>query len=154
VMGLALTWVYLMLPIPVYGTLWILVIGYVTTLTPFSLRIVHAALLQLHKELEEAAELASPSWLRNTVFILLPLILPGLVVAWLYVLTLTFKILSLPVLLSHVGTEVLPVLIFGLYEGGQYSQLSALGVVLIAAICSVAGVTWLITSRFSLSTKG
>jgi iron(III) transport system permease protein len=154
VMGLALTWVYLMLPIPIYGTLWILVIGYVTTLIPFSLRIIHAALLQLHKELEEAAELASPSWFRNTVFILLPLILPGLVVAWLYVLTLTFKILSIPVLLSHVGTEVLPVLIFGLYEGGQYPQLSALGIILIASICSIAGITRLISSRFSVPTKG
>jgi iron(III) transport system permease protein len=154
VMGLALTWVYLMLPIPIYGTLWILVIGYVTILIPFSLRIIHAALLQLHKELEEAAELASPSWFRNTVFILLPLILPGLVVAWLYVLTLTFKILSIPVLLSHVGTEVLPVLIFGLYEGGQYPELSALGMILIASICAIAGITRLISSRFSVATKG
>jgi iron(III) transport system permease protein len=153
VMGLALLWLYLMLPIPVYGTLWILVIGYVTTLIPFSLRIIHAALLQVHKELEEAAELANPSWFRNTVFILLPLILPGLVVAWLYVLTLTFKILSVPVLLSHVGTEVLPVLIFGLYESGQYPQLSALGMILIAAICLIAGVTRLISSRFSVPTK-
>lgn len=153
VMGLALLWVYLMLPIPIYGTLWILVIGYVTMLLPFSLRIVHAALLQLHKELEEAAELASPSWLRNIVFILLPLILPGLVVAWLYVLTLTFKILSIPVLLSHVGTEVLPVLIFGLYESGEYPQLSALGVILIVGICLIAGVTRLISARFSAATK-
>lgn len=153
VMGLALLWVYLVLPIPIYGTLWVLVIGYVTTLIPFSLRIIHAALLQLHKELEEAAELASPSWFRNTIFILLPLILPGLLVAWLYVLTLTFKILSVPVLLSHVGTEVLPVLIFGLYEGGQYPHLSALGMILIATICAVAGVARLISSRFAVPTK-
>jgi iron(III) transport system permease protein len=121
---------------------------------PISVRIVHAAFLQLHKQLEEAAELASPSWFRNTVFILLPLILPSLVVAWLYVLTLTFKILSIPILLSHVGTEVLPVLIYGLYESGQYPQLSALGIILIASICSIAGITRLISSRFSVSTKG
>lgn len=154
VMGLALLWVYLTLPIPIYGTLWILIIGYVTTFIPISLRIVHAALLQLHKELEEAAELANPSWFRNTVFILLPLILPAVVVAWLYVLTLSFKILSIPVLLSHVGTEVLPVFIFGLYESGEYPQLSALGMILIVGICLIAGVTRLISSRFSVATKG
>jgi iron(III) transport system permease protein len=153
VMGLALLWMYLTIPIPVYGTLWILVIGYVTTFIPISLRFVHATLLQVHKELEEAAELAHPSWFRNTTHILLPLILPGLLVAWLYVLTLTFKSLSLPVLLSHVGTEVLPVLIFGLYQSGEYPQLSALGMVLIVCICLIAGVTRLISARFSVATK-
>lgn len=153
VMGLALLWVYLTLPIPIYGTLWILIIGYVTAFIPISLRIVHAALLQLHKELEEAADLANPSWFRNTVSILLPLILPGLVVAWLYILTLTFKVLSIPVLLSHVGTEVLPVLIFGLYESGEYPQLSALGMILVLGLCLIAGLTRLISSRFSITTK-
>lgn len=153
VMGLALLWMYLTIPIPIYGTLWILVIGYVTTFIPISLRFVHATLLQVHKELEEAAELANPSWLRNATAILLPLILPGLLVAWLYVLTLTFKSLSLPVLLSHVGTEVLPVLIFGLYQSGEYPQLSALGMVMIVGICLIAGATRLIGARFSVSTK-
>jgi len=153
VIGLALIWVYLTLPVPIYGTLWILVIGYVTILMPISLRIVHASLLQLHKELEEAAEIANPSWWRNTMFVLLPLILPGLLVAWLYVLTLTFKILSVPILLSHVGTQVLPVVIFGLFESGEYSQLSAIGIILIVAICSIAGLARLISLRFAVPTK-
>jgi iron(III) transport system permease protein len=153
VMSLALVWMYLTLPIPIYGTLWILIIGYVTKFIPISLRIIHASLLQVHKELEEAAELSSASWLRNTTYILLPLILPGLLVGWLYVLTLTFKVLSIPVLLSHVGTEVLPVLIFGLYESGEYTQLCAVGVMLMLAICLIAGITRLITKRFSVVTS-
>jgi ABC-type Fe3+ transport system permease subunit len=61
--------------------------------------------------------------------------------------------LSVPILLSHVGTEVLPVVIFGLFESGEYSQLSALGIILIVAIGSIAGVARLISSRFSVPTK-
>ena len=150
VMGLALLWVYLTLPIPVYGTLWILVIGYVTKYIPISLRIVHAALLQVHKELEEAAELSSASWLRNFTFILLPLILPSLLVGWIYVLTLSLKVLSLPILLSHVGTEVLPVVIFSLYESGEYPQLCAMGVILIVGIAVIGAAARLLSLRFGV----
>ena len=150
VMGLALLWVYLTLPIPVYGTLWILVIGYVTKYIPISLRIVHAALLQVHKELEEAAEISSPSWLRNFTFILLPLIIPSLLVGWIYVLTLSLKVLSLPILLSHVGTEVLPVVIFSLYESGEYPQLCAMGVILIVGIAFIGAVAKLLSLRFGV----
>ena len=56
VIGLALLWVYLTLPIPLYGTLWILVIAYVTKYVPIALRACHTALLQLHPELEEASD--------------------------------------------------------------------------------------------------
>jgi iron(III) transport system permease protein len=150
VMGLALLWVYLTLPIPIYGTLWILIIGYVTKYIPLSLRVIHAALLQVHRELEEAAEISSPSWIRNFVFILLPLIIPSLLVGWLYVLTLTLKVLSLPILLSHVGTEVLPVVIYSLFESGEYPQLCAMGVILIIGIAVIAGVSRVLSLRFGV----
>ncbi|HEY4134805.1 MAG TPA: iron ABC transporter permease [Alphaproteobacteria bacterium] len=150
VLSLALIWLYLSVPIPVYGTLFILIIAYVTKFIPISLRIVHASLLQVHKELEEAGELASESWVRNLVFIVMPLIVPSLLVGWLYVLTLTFKVLSIPVLLSHVGTEVLPVLIFGLYQSGGVTQLCAMGVILTIFIAVVAGLTRLVSMRFAI----
>jgi iron(III) transport system permease protein len=78
--------------------------------------------------------------------------MPGLLVGWLYVLTLTFKVLSIPVLLSHVGTEVLPVFIYGLYEAGEYAELSAAGVLMIIGICLIAAITKLISARFSIKT--
>ena len=153
-MGLALLILYLTVPLPIYGTIWILIIAYVTKFMPISLRTVHASLLHVHKDLEEAAELSSTSWLRNTFCILVPLILPSLLVSWLYVLTLTFKVLSIPVLLSHVGTEVLPVLIFGLYESGEHTQLCALGVILSVVIAVIAGAARVISNRFAIDTAG
>ena len=150
VLSLALLWLYLTVPLPIYGTLWILIIAFVTKFIPISLRVVHASMLQVHKELEEAAELSSSSWLRNLFCIVVPLILPGLLVGWLYILTLTFKVLSIPILLSHVGTEVLPVLIFSLYQSGGITELCAMGVILTIFIAVVAGLTRLISARFAI----
>ena len=154
VLSLALVWMYLTLPIPIYGTLWILIIAFVTKFIPISLRVMHVSLLQVHKELEEAAELCSASKLRNAFFVLFPLIMPGLLVGWLYVLTLTFKDLSIPVLLSHVGTDLLSVLIFGLFQSGELPRLCAMGVIMTTAIATFAFIARLISIRFSVKTSG
>lgn len=153
VIGLALLWMYLTLPIPVYGTLWILVIAYVTKYVPIALRTCHVALLQIHPELEEASVISGSSWLRTFVRVLLPLMLPGVAAGWFYVLALTFKALSLPVLLSHLGTEVLPVVIYGFYESGEFSELSALGVLLVAGLSVLALGTRLFTVHFSVQER-
>jgi iron(III) transport system permease protein len=150
VIGLALLWMYLTLPIPLYGTLWILVIAYVTKYVPIALRACHTALLQLHPELEEASVVSGSSWLRTFLRVVLPLILPGLAAAWFYVVALTFKALSLPVLLSHLGTEVLPVVIYGFYESGEFSVLAALGMLLIGALSLVALGARMFTAHFSV----
>jgi iron(III) transport system permease protein len=73
-----------------------------------------------------------------------------MLVGWVYVLTLTFKVLSLPVLLGHAGTEMIPVLIFDLYEGGQYTRLNALGVVVVVLVAVVSLVARRISRGFGL----
>lgn len=153
VMGLALIWMYLTLPIPVYGTLWILVIGYVTKFMPIALRACHASMLQVHPELEEASEISGSSWGRTFLRVVLPLILPGLWVGWFYVLTLTFKVLSLPVLLSHVGTEVFPRVIFDLYSSGRFGPLCALGTILIGILTVIAGVCRFVSGQFGVQER-
>jgi iron(III) transport system permease protein len=153
VMGLALTWMYLTLPIPIYGTLWILLIGYVTKYIPVALRACYASMLQIHPELEEASEISGSSWVRTFFCIVLPLILPGLLAGWFYVLTLTFKVLSLPVLLSHVGTEVVPMVIFDFYSSGRFGELCALGVLLIVMLTVVATLARLVLGRFGVQER-
>lgn len=150
VFGLSLMWLYLTLPVPVYGTLWILFIAYVSKYMPISLRSCTAALMQVNKELEEASNASGASWWRTFRKISVPLILPGMFVGWAYVLSLTFKVLSLPVLLGHAGTEVVPVLIFDLYEGGQYTVLNALGVGVIVVVTTISLATRLVSRRFGL----
>jgi iron(III) transport system permease protein len=150
VFALSLLWLYLTLPIPVYGTLWILLIAYASKYMPICMRACSAALTQVHKELEDASLMSGASWWFTFSRVLVPLILPGMFVGWVYVLTLSFKVLSLPVLLGHAGTEVIPVLIFDLYEGGHYTRLNALGVVVVALVTGLTLVARRLSQRFGI----
>ena len=150
VFGLALVWLYLTVPIPVYGTLWILLIAYVSKYMPICMRACSASLTQVHQELEDASLMSGASWWYTFSRVLVPLILPGIFVGWVYVLTLTFKVLSLPILLGHAGSEVIPVLIFDLYEGGQYTRLNALGVVVVALVTALTLLARHVSQRFGV----
>ena len=127
VLALALIWFYLTVPIPFYGTLWILIVAYITKRLPTSTRICSAMMSQIRAELEEASQICGAGFLSTFRRILVPLLLPGLFVSFVGTLTMTFKALSLPVLLGHSGTELVPVLLFDLFESGRYAELSALG---------------------------
>jgi iron(III) transport system permease protein len=147
-MGLALIWVYLTLPIPIYGTLWIIGIGYVASYLPYGVRAAHASLSQVSSQLEEASVVCGASWFRTFRRVTLPLITPSLIAAFVYILTLTFKVLGLPAMLVSVDNAVLPVVLFDLYEAGYYPQFAALGMLMIALILVLAGVGKLIAKRF------
>ncbi|HEY6364818.1 MAG TPA: iron ABC transporter permease [Candidatus Binatia bacterium] len=127
VLALALIWFYLTVPLPFYGTLWILIIAYITKRLPTSVRVCSAVMTQIRKELEEASEICGASFLLTFRRVVLPLLIPGLFVSFVSTLTMTFKALSLPVLLGHAGTELVPLVIFDLFESGRYTEVSALG---------------------------
>ena len=67
VMGIAILKMYLILPIPVYGTIWILVLAFIARYLPYGIRFSHSALLGLHKELEEALSPPAPAGFRCSV---------------------------------------------------------------------------------------
>ncbi len=134
VLGLALIWFYLTVPIPIYGTLWILILAYVTKRLPTSVRMCSAVMTQIRKELEEASETCGAGFSKTFCRVVLPLLVPGLFVSFVSTLTITFKALSLPVLLGHAGSELVPFLIFDLFESGRYAEVAALGCVTISMI--------------------
>ncbi len=138
VMGVALIWVYLTLPIHIYGTVWILLIAYVTRYLPYGMRTSSAALLQIHRELEEAAETSGASWWRTFITIVLPLLQPALLAGWLYVVIVSIRELSSSIFLWGPGSEVLSVYIFDLWNTGHAQELSALGMMLVAALFLLA----------------
>jgi iron(III) transport system permease protein len=150
VLGLALVWFYLTVPIPIYGTLWILVVAYVTKRLPASTRVCAAIMTQIRKELEEASEVCGASFLRTFASVVTPLLIPGLFVSFISTLTITFKALSLPVLLGHSGTELVPVLIFDLFESGRYPEVAVLGCATMVIITAVTLMTRRLSQRFGL----
>lgn len=150
VMGIAILWLYLVLPVPVYGTLWILLIAYVTKYLPYGMRTCSASMLQIKKELEEASETCGASWLHTFIRVILPLLAPGFVAGWIFVITHSFRELSTSIMLYRSGTEVISVVLFELWDGGQYPQLSALGMVLVVILVAISLVARKVGGSFSV----
>lgn len=150
VMGLALLWLYLVVPIPIYATIWILILAFVGKYITVAVRSTHASLQQISVELEEVSTVSGASWGRTFRSVVLPLMAPGLVVAFIYSLSLTFKVLSMPILLGSVDTKLMSVMIYNLYEDGQYPMLSALGVILLLIVLSLSIIGAYIGKRFGV----
>src|SRR5437588_11468683 len=76
VLGLAIMIVYLTPPLGIYGTIWIMLIAYITRFMPYGLRYNTTSMLQIHKELEESAAMSGASWVTTFRRIILPLLKP------------------------------------------------------------------------------
>jgi iron(III) transport system permease protein len=150
VLGIAILWLYLMLPVPVYGTLWILLIAYVTKYLPYGMRACSSSMLQIKKELEEASEASGAAWLHTFRRVILPLLAPGFVAGWIYVITHSFRELSTSIMLYRSGTEVIAIVLFEMWDGGQYPQLCALGMVLVAILIVISLVARAVGAHYSI----
>ncbi|MBI2365717.1 MAG: iron ABC transporter permease [Deltaproteobacteria bacterium] len=150
VLGIAILWLYLVLPVPVYGTLWILLIAYVTKYLPYGMRACSSSMLQIKKELEEASEASGAAWSHTFRRVILPLLAPGFVAGWIYVITHSFRELSTSIMLYRSGTEVISIVLFELWDGGQYPQLAALGMVLVAILIAISLIARAIGAKYSV----
>jgi iron(III) transport system permease protein len=131
IVGASVLFAYLMMPwIPIYNTIWILLVAYVTLYLPYGMRFAASGITQIHKELEEAAGVAGAG--PHQVFgrVLIPLLAPVMVSAWLYIFVLAVRELGSSVFLIGPGTHVLGTIALTMWEeGGSYGAISALGVV-------------------------
>ena len=140
VMGVAVLQTYLTVPIPVYGTIWIMVIAFSARYLPYAMRFSHAGLIGIHKELEESATTSGASWGNVARKIMIPLMMPALFAGWIYIFLITIRELSVALLLYSPGSEVISVVIWELWENGAVGTLSAfalgisVGTVLIASL--------------------
>lgn len=150
VLGLAIMIFYLNFDIGVYGTMWILFIAYVTRFMPYGLRYNTTTMLQIHKELEESAAMSGASWGTTFRRVILPLLKPGLVAGWIYVMIVSIRELSSSILLYSPGTEVISIVVWELWENGQYVELSALGVLFILALFVLVMLAQWIGSKFGI----
>jgi iron(III) transport system permease protein len=125
-------------------------IAYVTRFMPYGLRYNTASMLQIHKELEESAAMSGASWGTTFRRVILPLLKPGLVAGWIYVMIVSVRELSSSILLYSPGTEVLSITIWELWENGQYVELSALGVLFILALFVLVMVAQWLSGKFGI----
>lgn len=130
VMAIGLLWTYIFLPIGLYGTIWLLMIAYISRFVPFGVRSASASILQIHRELEEAAYVCGGSRLKSLFSIVFPLAVPGIIGGWILLATIFLREFSMSILLYKTGSEVLSVIIFDMYINGFWPHLSAIGVIM------------------------
>jgi iron(III) transport system permease protein len=150
VLGLAIMVFYLHADVGIYGTLWILFIAYATRFLPYGMRYSTTSMLTIHRELEESAAMSGASWWTAFRHVVFPLLAPGLVAGWIYIVIVAIRELASSVLLYGPGSEVLAVVIWELWENGQNVELSALGVLMIAALFALVLVAQRIAGRFGI----
>ena len=147
IVGASILFTYLAIPIGVYDTIWILLIAYVTLYLPYGMRFASSGITQIHRELEEVAEVSGARIGQTFRRVLLPLILPFLLAAWIYVFVLSVRELGASVFLVGPGTHVLGTISLTMWEeGGSYGAVAALGVLqILPLLVIVAGLRWLET---------
>jgi iron(III) transport system permease protein len=131
ILGVSLLFFYLRVPAPIYGTMWILLIAYVTVFMPYGITYASSAMYQVSSELEESAKICGAAWWTTFRKVTLPLLMPGLIAGWTFVVLVAVRELGASLLLYTPGREVLSILIWQEWGDGKLVQLSALGVVMI-----------------------
>lgn len=132
VLGVGFLWGFALLPhgIPIYGTIWALLLAYVSLGTPLSVRAMSSAYAQLSFDLEECSRVHGASWLQTMRRIVLALAWPSFAVGWVLVFFGIMRELSASVLLYSVGSEVLSVVLLKLWANGNAEQVSVIGLIM------------------------
>ena len=152
VVGIGFMWFFVQTPL--YATIWALLIGYIATYLPYGIRPLTSAFVQIHSNLEESSRVCGGGPLYTMRRIVIPLLVPGIVSGWILMATMFVRELSLSVVLSRPGTEVLAVQIFRFAEDGLWGRLSALGILMILISTTLVAAASLIGVKFSRMEKG
>jgi iron(III) transport system permease protein len=151
VLGTAILFVYLRTSwLPVYGTLWILFIAYLTRYLPYGMRYSSTSMFQIGRELEESAQMSGAGWWHTFRRVVLPLLAPGLIAGWIYILVVSFRELGASVLLYSPGKEVLSIVIWEQYRDGLLTQVAALGVMLVGALIVLVAIAYKLGARIGV----
>lgn len=150
VLGVALLYVYLRVPLAIYGTLWILFIAYMTRFMPYGMRYASTSMFQLGRELEESAQMSGAGWWQTFRRIVLPLLMPGLTAGWIYILIVSVRELGSSVLLYSPGKEVLSIVIWEQYRNGELPQVATVGIMLIGALVVLVTIAYKLGARIGV----
>jgi len=131
-LALGLLWAYVDFPIPIYATIWIILIAYVTRFLPYGLRAVSSTIIQIHKELEEASMACGAGFLATFRRILIPMMRPGVMAGWIILVTIFMREFSTTLFLYSPGSEPLGPLLYFLYLDGMRGRVAAIGLVISA----------------------
>jgi len=150
VIAVGLLWAWIRSPLPVYGTIWIIMIAFITRYTPYGMRAFSNTLVQLGPELEESARVCGSTWFGTFRKILIPLLKPGFMSGWILLFILFMRELATALILWYSGNEVISVQLYQLVRDGEFPEVAALSIV--HALIIISGIMifkWIVKEDFS-----
>jgi iron(III) transport system permease protein len=129
VFGLALLWAWLNIPVPIYGTLWLLALAYFTVLLPLGVRTLAGVVVQIDKSLEECARVCGASWLHQLRTVTIPLLKPGIFAAWLLLFMASVRELGVSVFLMGPNARVIAPSIAASWQSSSSELTAALAII-------------------------
>jgi iron(III) transport system permease protein len=147
VIGVGFMWFFVQTPL--YATIWALLIAYLATYLPYGVRPMASAFVQIHSHLEESSLVCGAGHLTTLRRIIVPLLVPGIVSAWILMASMFVRELTVSVVLSRPGTEVLAIQILRFSDDGLWGKLSALGIIMIAITTALVLAANFVGARYS-----
>jgi len=133
--------------IPIYGSVWVLLLVFVIGNISYATRMTNSGLIQINRELDECASTCGANAGAVMAAVLIPLLAPTMIYAWLWMALLAYRELTLAVLLTSVDNVTLPVLIWNTWLGGNSGVSAALSLVLVMGLVPLIAVYWYVVQR-------
>src|ERR1700761_7558267 len=137
VLGVGLFLAYTRPPLTLYGTLWILLLAFLTINLPSAYQQLQAAFATIHPELEDASRILGATRLQSLIRITAPLLRTGVIATWCFIFIGVMRELSAAIVLFTSQTKVLSVLIYDLNESGDLAAISVLGIAMLVITFAV-----------------
>ena len=143
--------VIIFLGTPLYNSLWALGLGLFVAYFPYAFRNASGAIVNIHKELDEAAWVHGARWRHVFFKITLPILKPSVGGALFYIFIESIRNVDVAILLTSPGKEYGPVTLFEYFRVGQWAEAAAGGVIyLIILIVAVSIAKFAFKMKFSL----
>jgi iron(III) transport system permease protein len=137
VLGVGLFLSYTRPPFVLYGTLWILLIAFVTIAMPAAYQQLQSAYRAVHPDLEDACRILGGTRLQALAHITAPLLRTSVIATWCFIFVGVIRELSAAIMLFTSETKVISVLIFDLNESGDLGAISVLGIMMLIVTFAV-----------------
>jgi iron(III) transport system permease protein len=147
VFAFGMMWAWLIFPIPIYGTLWLLLIAYLTVFLPLGVRTIAGVMLQIDKSLEECAQMCGAGWSYRIRTVTVPLLWPGLIAAWLLLFVASIRELGASILLMGPHSKVITPSIVESWFASSSELTAAMALIQTAVVAVAVSVLLAVTRR-------
>jgi iron(III) transport system permease protein len=149
VFAFGMMWAWLVFPIPIYGTFWVLLIAYLTVFLPLGVRTISGVIVQLDKSLDECGQVCGASWGHRMRTIMAPLLRPGLIAAWVLIFIASVRELGASILLMGPQSKVLTPAIVESFFSTSSELTAAMSLIQTVVVGAAMALLLLITRRAS-----